>query len=154
MLLKILIVCLYDISELHHSTLTEAARGTGKGAAERLTTGGAQPARPTFWGYNPCRMTGVTLHSHVRSKEIEARTCCGPQKHADRGRAGVLYREGSRRRVLRRGRLSPPSSPLPLRCPRYLFIYQSDAQATYSLHNQLSKVPIPLTLRCLRYLSI
>jgi len=26
----------------------------------------------------PCRMTGVTLHSHVRYKEIQARTCCGP----------------------------------------------------------------------------
>ena len=26
----------------------------------------------------PCRMTGVTLHSHVHYKEIYARTCSGP----------------------------------------------------------------------------
>ena len=27
---------------------------------------------------SPCRMTAVTLHSHVRYKAIEVRTCCGP----------------------------------------------------------------------------
>ena len=26
----------------------------------------------------PCRKTGVTLHSRVRYKEIQAHTCCGP----------------------------------------------------------------------------
>ena len=26
----------------------------------------------------PCKMTGVTLHSHVHYKEIKARTCSGP----------------------------------------------------------------------------
>jgi len=34
------------------------------------------------WRYSgdttPCKMTGVTLHSHVHYKEISARTCSGP----------------------------------------------------------------------------
>ena len=36
------------------------------------------------WGFSasgdttPCRITGVTLHSHVHYKEIYARTCSGP----------------------------------------------------------------------------
>ena len=30
-------------------------------------------------GYaTPCGMTGLTLHRHIRSEEIQARTCCGP----------------------------------------------------------------------------
>jgi len=34
---------------------------------------GSSPSGDT----TPCRMTGVTLHSHVRYKEIYARTCSG-----------------------------------------------------------------------------
>ena len=35
-------------------------------------------ARLTPGDTTPCRMTGVTLHSHVRYKDINVRTCCGP----------------------------------------------------------------------------
>ena len=41
-----------------------------------------------FWGYHPCRMTGVTLHSHVRYKETQARICCVPLFSVKRGVGG------------------------------------------------------------------
>ena len=36
----------------------------------------------------PCRMTGVTLHSHVHYKKIQARTCAEGTRGMGRGVAG------------------------------------------------------------------
>ena len=57
---------------------TSLASATHVVSANRITCSPRSPREGESGNTTPCRMTGVTLHSQVHYKEVQARTCSGP----------------------------------------------------------------------------
>ena len=64
------------------------------GGCYLLTDRGIAAAVKVSGDATPCRMSGFTLHSHVRYKKIQTRSTCGPCLHRCRVNLGRQYTSG------------------------------------------------------------